>query len=409
MYRVSNILMLSMVGLLLLGGFSCGSDDSSASGNNNGTCAVHTDCFTPFEQCDATSQRCVLQFLPCDDQGNCLPSFECREVSYEFPLCMPVSNGSTDGDEEDDSDVESCPSGTVLNGEGNCVTVECYNNDECDDNRICNRDTYKCEEQVCDPACSDEQECVDGSCVIKECYSDSDCSPDKECAVNNEGRRICTQIVCYRDEVCRSDYVCEDRQCIAPCTDSEGDNPCTEGDLCQEGHCIVPVPECTVDLECPEQQICNEYFLCEIGAACTLDAECGDGRRCGRNDVCVHEGCYDDDDCTDDIGMLCDPSDRQCKYKTPPVRPAPTRTSASTRISAGKRSALESATFTWVTINARSRHHLRVQSRRPGGRAPEAHLYRPHRRIGAFGILHRRNLRTKSRLRSSEHDLRIRL
>ena len=296
---------------------ACGSDDDSGISGSSGNCSVHTDCFTPFEQCDATSQRCVLQMLPCDDQGNCLTNYECREVGYDFPLCMPVSTENPDGDEETESDGESCPNGTVLNQSGDCITVECLNNDDCTDNRICNRETYKCEDQVCEPACSDEEECVDGSCVIKQCNSDTDCSPDKECTVDS-GRRICVPIVCYRDEVCRSSYVCEDTQCIAPCTDRDGDNPCeTTEELCQSGHCIVPVPECTGDLECADQLICNEYQLCVTGASCTSDGECGEGRRCGRNDVCVHEGCYDDLDCTDQQGMLCDPTDRQCKYKTP--------------------------------------------------------------------------------------------
>jgi hypothetical protein len=95
------------LGLMLVWGTACGSDDDKKKTTTNKLCTENTECSEPFFECEhvttTTTGTCTK---PCTDSSQCPSNYQCLSndgVGLE-PSCMALCSGG-------------CPSGHTCGGE----------------------------------------------------------------------------------------------------------------------------------------------------------------------------------------------------------------------------------------------------------------------------------------------------
>ncbi len=173
-------------------------------------------------------------------------------------------------------------------------------------------------EDVCDPQCSESEECIESSCQPKEdlcdgkvcsqdeqCVQDDcvpitvvDCSP--ECTDGNECiHGVCVPIVpddpCL-DKLCPDGEECNNGECYPLPKPSCGEEICLDDQICHQEHCIDPTDLCG-DTVCPDTQKCIEN-TCVDKDDCD-NKNCEESTRCVLNEnkegVCLEEACIEND------------------------------------------------------------------------------------------------------------------
>jgi hypothetical protein len=231
-----------------------------------------------------------LEFLPCQDNGDCPPASTCSESRCVARSCtLPSDCGS--------SQEFRC---VALS----CLAVECTDDPDCGDGFMCGLDGY-CWARTCVPtpegppgsaSCSDgvDNDC-DGKTDLDDpgcryCEEDADCDDGMPCT----GIETCVGFACVAGvpvvctpsaTPCRS-AVCDDSITIGnPCIQLPSDDgescddgdPCTENDQCSSGACAGT------------QKDCSDGATCTVDHCDSDDGACvhtPDDGRCGGGEVC---------------------------------------------------------------------------------------------------------------------------
>lgn len=194
---------------------------------------------------------------------------------------------------------------------GECVLIECQNDDECWEPSFsteecssllqnCDEffDTFSCQQYA--QGCLPNAECTDNLCFsFQACRSSDDCF-EAECV---NGR---CDASCVSDEDCGGEgFICDSGSCVAGCEDN---NDCPYFHQCQSRVCVET--GCTTDRECAAytdspNATCNDGE-CQI--PCVNDAECNgsdssyDFYGC-RSGLCVYLGCETDEECRIELNV----------------------------------------------------------------------------------------------------------
>lgn len=182
----------------------------------------------------------------------------------------PQSGTNTTASSSSETGEGACPDGSA--------GCDCYGNNTCDAELLCE----------------------DGTCKLPECVSGSlncDCYQG-ECF---------TGLVCV-DGTCKPEDAMPGCESVADCDD----NLCTQGDQTCEGTCVAGV-----EVQCPLEATCDPSAgscLCGAGTkpcgdACIPDTQCCDDSECGAASTCAEGFCT----CTG--GLVCDGqciADAQC-------------------------------------------------------------------------------------------------
>ncbi len=166
---------------------------------------------------------------------------------------------------------------------------------------------------VCDPVCSDTEDCVDGKCVASGTGGRSGNGSGNGPVTTSSPQRVCTNASVEKDcrpgEVCRKGFCAPDpcrKICLSAASKCEG-KKCKDDETCLDGVCIAgcfPPEECL--LGCSGDEVCFRGRCqdlpkcdggCDEGLECRLDClpcngECEDNQRCV-NDKCVADPCFD--------------------------------------------------------------------------------------------------------------------
>ena len=187
----------------------CGASDQTPDDAARAECASDADCVQGFEYCDVINAVCVVKYPPCDDAGNCPPGAVCTQAAYDFPLCLPKTDGDFEGGEVDGEVDGGCTVLELRDVDGACVSPECRIDDDCRNNRMCDKDHWACKDRPsCTPPCIGSEVCINQTCVVKECARDEECNLEMICVPGLGGRMTCDTIVCAGDQSCRGGYVC---------------------------------------------------------------------------------------------------------------------------------------------------------------------------------------------------------
>ncbi len=312
-------------------------------------CTADTVCAILTDAASGRGSVCLPELDGQENQDYCGEATPCRAdlICYGFTcqeVCNPEAISSTCGEglacvyseswglgicqPQGCDDVSNpCSDGQICYA-GTCVT--CLINDHCPsrhycqdgqchqgceitscsgENEYCNSSTHRCEE-LCIPACTSGNTCVDGSCVPTTC--DPPCTLPATCEngvcveppdCRTEGcvdeRWICDQDTgyCYEPECppCESWQCCSeltDYQCSNICYTCSALDPtgtCPEGRICEEGicrdiPCVQEQAACGAAADpqgapCCEGTICCEAFPGSGGICCTecdIDGTCKD-------------------------------------------------------------------------------------------------------------------------------------
>ena len=241
------------------------------------------------------------------------------------PCPEDPTNQDSDGDDICDS-VDPCPSDPTnqdSDSDGICATEDCNDQDPsvfpgapeiCDGlDNDCNGGV---DEDVCDPACQSDTECVDNDpCTLDLCPPDG-CSnpldpdatdtdsdgicdlgdPCPEDATNqdSDGDGICDSAECQVGVDCSDDNPCTDDSCDPQtgCVNTNNTNPCDDGntctqtDICEAGICTGSNPVvCTALDQCHDAGVCDPVTGCSDPVS-PQGAPCDDGNACTQTDIC---------------------------------------------------------------------------------------------------------------------------
>ncbi len=224
--------------------------------------------------------------------------------------CAACSNESKQAAEEYKCDAEHlCPDGQVCANArciNRCNGVSCGEGEACSHMGLClPASLVECSDYV--PCRESKDKCVEGHCVAKqiepECSESKPCSDNKkciqgECKIVSDDDKCSAQIkcpegktclkgtckpvadiVCYGDNDCGDDYICDNTTCIAKdaCTPTR---KCKDSRVCRNGKCIdMPVPVCSKTIGCPDESqtcIAGKCIECNCGAdeTCEPDGSC---------------------------------------------------------------------------------------------------------------------------------------
>lgn len=296
---------------LLQGGVACKNPTIkwTGLGNTEISCPAGTNCNCVEIQVPSDSpKKCFTVQVDCEDCDKCPPVIITKCLCSDNDNCGPCEV-CIDG-----QCVSRCPD-RVCDEERN-ICVDCNNDGECSDGKICNAGRCQCpperpfqdENGRCvkckgNGDCPSCTECVDGDCIPKRCGT-GECNPTTGDCVECLSSGNCT----------KPNQCCVNGKCT--CCDGFIYNPIT--DTCEE------VGECRDDTQCPECYICvNKECLpriCPTGYVCINDkcekiCECSAGP-CSKTESCVpynSELCYCnkcEGDCTTNAncgyGCFCD-------------------------------------------------------------------------------------------------------
>lgn len=204
----------------------------------------------------------------CQSYVECGPNQICEDglcQDYEY-LCDPAPDGS-----------KICPlycdekgpyycgiNQTCLNGVCTDIEVECYKDEDCNENHVCI--SYMCIESSwssCLGGCPSGTSCYNGKCVELSCHSDEECPEGMTCTVSV---CIADYDYCETQNDCPSDYFCVDHLCkeinIEQYCDYHAD--CNDESMCVEGLCVPnDGVKCKLSLDCHEGYVCTTEGYCE--------------------------------------------------------------------------------------------------------------------------------------------------
>lgn len=263
-----------------------------------GTCAVDADCLTG-ELCHR-------------DEGYCFVAPERCQADFQCPrdqVCNLQTNLCRFTDHACESS-EECEVGSECE-DGRCVPI-----------RI---EPPPPPPPLCEPACGEQEECVEGTCVfIRGCRLDTDCPEESACDVSKgicalgKRGRFCSPCGLESSAFsadCGVGYGClEGLSGCRPLCGSNGnsESACGLDEICVEGLCIIPDFPICLNWECVNHIDCSGG-LCERGRCtpaqdCADNGECGERRSC-QNGVCTflpeceYESCPEGSIC---LGGLCE-------------------------------------------------------------------------------------------------------
>ncbi|XP_047739045.1 uncharacterized protein LOC108675679 isoform X3 [Hyalella azteca] len=250
------------------------------------------ECFKPdcTKDSECVSERaCINQHCvdPCTYNGPaCGIDAKCRPIMHRAQCYCPVGM-----------------QGDPLTA---CITVGCRSNDDCPDDRACDRLN-----RVCIPVCTTTTCAVGAECRARNHAATCFCPP----GYSGNPFRHCSQppLVdypstlppiepeCRRDSDCPSQHACINALCVNPCAQ---ESPCVDQQQCrvvddeplrtmvcecppnqilmEGGACVRPgavVPECQVDRDCDSDELCDAGTCRKV---CRVQS-------CGTNAVCTPE------------------------------------------------------------------------------------------------------------------------
>lgn len=199
----------------------------------------------------------------------------------------PAAGESTGGE------TSACPDGSA--------GCDCYGNNTCNDDLLCEDGTCKAEECVagslnCDcyqGECFSALVCMDGTCKPEGAAPGCEATADCDGNLCTQGDQTCEQSCVAGIEVqCPVGASCDSGS--GSCLCEQGSKPC--GDVC------VPESQCCTNTDCPAGSSCAEGFCtCDGGLMCegqcvadvqccpgevsTQDCPCGGQRQCGNSGV----------------------------------------------------------------------------------------------------------------------------
>ena len=213
-------------------------------------------------RCDGTS---CSEGEACSDMGICLPAslVECSEfVPCRESNKQCVESHCVSPNDPECSDTKPCKDANKVCTNGRCVPQsepECSDTKQCSDNKVCVGG--KCKTISVDDKCSEQIKCPEG----KTCLNGT-CKP-------------LADIVCYGDNDCGDEYICDNTVCIPEdaCTPTR---KCKDSRVCHNGKCIdMPTPACSKTIACPDASqtcIAGKCIVCNCNAdeTCEPDGSC---------------------------------------------------------------------------------------------------------------------------------------
>jgi hypothetical protein len=243
--------------------------------------------------CDENNDLCV----DCFDNDDCQDEWFCNGVE--------VCSAGECGDGPD-----PCPPSIICDEDADAC-VDCVTNNDCNNSLYCDG-TDTCVAGVCqhsgNPCSEPTPICNEASDSCVECLSAGDCSDGQFC----DGAEQCVGGACQEGSppVCNDNNICTNDSCdtginncrydsIPGCCVT--DNDCVGNTECGPGNVCVPTGGCTVDADCNDENPCTND-TCSTSNTCLFvpnTAPCDDGDLCTINDHCFEGACEGDPLCDD--------------------------------------------------------------------------------------------------------------
>lgn len=220
-------------------------DDNYECNKNQEECVCQDDCCDSDDCgdmsmcCHGTCQSNTMECPECETDDHCSSADqcchgECASTNMTCPEC--TSDDHCDDDltcedqqcqcVDDREPSEICDDA----GQVQCGTVE----DDCGEEIVCG-------------VCIGTHGCIDGECVEIECFDNDDCttSLNAECCEGQCFDNGCPDDAdeCKEDNHCKGDYVCDNGSCECK-EDCCHDDDCGDANQCCDGECIMSTQEC---------------------------------------------------------------------------------------------------------------------------------------------------------------------
>jgi hypothetical protein len=233
---------------------------------------------------------------PCDESGNCLAGFICRDGLCRSANGGGLGGGAGGGDGGLPKTCTACPSGQVCDRDtGSCVA--------------CSPHEMRCDDGL-DDDCDGLTDCDDPDCLGLQCDDKNSCTSAEAC--QSDG--TCaggTVLDCSAppNDCSAPEGTCDPATgaCVYPPIDAgtacDDSSVCTLGDHCDgAGHCIGAS---TVSCNAPPTMCFELQGVCDADAGCIYTPKlqgtvCDDGNPCTRG-----EACDDGGTCSGGTGLSC--------------------------------------------------------------------------------------------------------
>ena len=303
----------------------------------------------------------------CSNDAECNEDEVCRVMYAGLKACTPACKALKCGpgaicEARNHIGKCTCPPG-LFRGDpynGGCEPADCIENDDCPENKYCDRLSYKCLDVCRVGICGNGAVCTADDrlpkCICPPGYG-PDPTPEIRCSLMKDND-VCLvkgqcQTACVSKKQCQSGETCKGGVCVAGCT---GNEDCPGQDVCHRGNCRDP---CSVGKACGPNSLCvaenkREVCNCPDGFAgvptatqgcvripdrcsanqpcppghkclkgscmkgCSMRSDCARGEHCLDNGMCMkvcrsHKNCLQGEICVD---KYCRPgcnTDNDCK------------------------------------------------------------------------------------------------
>ena len=268
---------------------------------NSGRCYecisdIYCSANTEKPVCDIENNICVAELGLCQTDDDCGLNRECLEdgtcISKYGTECV------------DDSECSYLSSGSCLEVGSPNRCYQCFQNHDCGAGRICNKNTYLCEDMGSGIACADNSECnmmAGEECVEGQCYNPNGNSSNNLigfCDLEYGGSYCigvggtCNGEImdCYTRT---GDFNCGD--CVLSPIDPDPDTCNSNADCEETGYCDLNSNRCATHyINCNDDPVdnigCSNNETClrdEIGTYCSPNNGKELGETCGAIDDCL--------------------------------------------------------------------------------------------------------------------------
>lgn len=145
-----------------------------------------------------------------------------------------------------------CPEGRICESFGRCTLV---GGDSCERDGDCF--SSSCKESICQPLCSDDEDCVDGEFCVGYLFPLLSLEPKFVCRDCRTNEDCPGELVCTGEDIFGRPYECDE------CTSFLG---CSNAQVCLSGRCQDNPCESSED--CPLLQFCDDVMTCQLSPVC---------------------------------------------------------------------------------------------------------------------------------------------
>ncbi len=295
------------------------------------------------------------QIVSCKKNADCPPNYRCKASKcVEAAHCTPANASAVCRFNE------KCVNGFCVKRSLPKPPPGCKTNVDCQDNKVCNRETGECVQCLSNDDCEFGFQCYNNQCTDEppqeepatsndggsseggqDCKSDADCKSDEKCDLFTHKCEPRTGQSCQKDIDCPGGLYCVNNACQLGHRSCKNDSDCQSDFECRNGLCYTKA--CRSDKDCEPTKYCDLKFGLCVDIDCT-QKQCPKGYHCNSSTKkceadsssdCTVTGCPSGQHCNSSTkkcepdsssdctvtgcqnGMICNPTTKQCESTNP--------------------------------------------------------------------------------------------